>query len=90
MRFVKSVHVMIVCIAMCIGMLATVALPPVASAQVSVEFSVGFPPPELPVYEQPPCPGERYIWTPGYWAWDDEDGDYYWVPGTWVEAPEVG
>jgi WXXGXW repeat (2 copies) len=71
-------------------MLGAVALPGTASAQVAVEFSVGFAPPPLPVYEQPICPGERYIWTPGYWAWDDDDQDYYWVPGTWVEAPEVG
>jgi WXXGXW repeat (2 copies) len=42
------------------------------------------------VYEQPVCPGDGYLWTPGYWAWDADGGDYYWVPGTWVEAPEVG
>ena len=59
-------------------------------AQVSIGISVGFPPPALPVYEQPICPGEGYIWTPGYWAWDREDEEYYWVPGTWVVAPEVG
>src|ERR1700692_3600968 len=52
--------------------------------------SVTFGPPALPVYEQPVCPGDGYIWTPGYWAWDDDSEDYYWVPGTWVEAPEVG
>jgi len=57
-------------------------------AQVGI--SVSFGPPALPVYEQPVCPGEGYIWTPGYWAWDEDDGDYYWVPGTWVLAPEVG
>ena len=55
-----------------------------------VRISVAFGPPALPVYEQPLCPGDGYIWTPGYWAWDDDDGDYYWVPGTWVEAPQVG
>jgi hypothetical protein len=49
--------------------------------------SVTTAPPELPVYEQPVCPGDGYIWTPGYWAWD---GEYYWVPGTWVLPPEVG
>src|ERR1700752_4884786 len=59
-------------------------------AQVSVQFSVGFAPPPLPVYEQPICPGDGYIWTPGYWAWDDGEQDYYWVPGTWVLAPQVG
>ncbi len=56
-----------------------------ASAQVGVSVSIA--PPELPVYDQPVCPGDGYIWTPGYWAWD---GDYYWVPGTWVLAPEPG
>ena len=57
-------------------------------AQISIGVSVGFAPPPLPVYEQPICPGDGYIWTPGYWAWDGDD--YYWVPGTWVEAPVVG
>src|SRR6266487_3809029 len=65
-------------------------MPTSSVAQVAVGISVGFAPPDLPVYEQPICPGEGYIWTPGYWAWDDEDGDYYWVPGTWVMAPQVG
>jgi hypothetical protein len=59
-----------------------------AFGQVSI--SVGFGPPALPVYDQPVCPGDGYLWTPGYWAWDDVDSDYYWVPGTWVEPPEVG
>src|ERR1035441_10289480 len=27
------------------------------------------PPPPLPEYDQPPCPGDDYIWTPGYWGW---------------------
>ncbi|MGB8655285.1 MAG: YXWGXW repeat-containing protein, partial [Candidatus Acidiferrales bacterium] len=58
-------------------------------AQIGIGVSVGFAPPALPVYEQPVCPGDGYIWTPGYWAYA-EDGGYYWVPGTWVEAPEVG
>jgi WXXGXW repeat (2 copies) len=55
-------------------------------AQIGVAITIA--PPALPVYEQPVCPGDGYIWTPGYWAWGD-DG-YFWVPGTWVEAPEVG
>lgn len=55
-----------------------------------LRISVGFGPPPLPVYEQPLCPGDGYIWTPGYWAWDDDGDDYYWVPGTWVLAPEPG
>lgn len=60
----------------------------ICSAQIAIR--VGFAPPALPVYEQPVCPGENYIWTPGYWAWDADGGDYYWVPGTWVLAPQVG
>ena len=67
-------------------LLALFALPGFATAQVTV--SVNIAPPVLPVYEQPPLPGDGYIWTPGYWAWSDDDQDYYWVPGTWVQAPE--
>ena len=59
-----------------------------AFAQIGI--SVSFGPPALPVYEQPICPADGYLWTPGYWAYDPDYGDYYWVPGTWVEAPEVG
>ena len=54
--------------------------------QVAVGISVRIGPPALPVYAQPICPGPGYLWTPGYWAWNDDDG-YYWVPGTWVMAP---
>lgn len=60
------------------------------TAFAQLRISVGFGPPALPVYEQPLCPGEGYIWTPGYWAWDEDYDDYYWVPGTWVLAPEPG
>ena len=52
--------------------------------------SVTNAPPEIPVYEQAPPPEENLIWTPGYWAWSEDIGDYYWVPGTWVAAPIVG
>jgi hypothetical protein len=65
----------------------TMLITPMASfAQVGISITIT--PPELPVYEQPACPGDGYIWTPGNWAWGD-DG-YYWVPGTWVMAPQVG
>jgi hypothetical protein len=74
-----------------VGAAAISAPPAVAEppARIGVVVSVGFAPPALPVYVQPICPGEGYIWTPGYWAYS-EDGGYYWVPGTWVLAPEVG
>ena len=61
-----------------------------ASIHAQVVISVGFAPPELPVYEQPYCPEPNLIWMPGYWAYDQDQGDYYWVPGAWVEAPYQG
>jgi hypothetical protein len=66
------------------------ALSGASSAQIGVGVSVSFGPPAIPVYEQPICPGEGYIWTPGFWAWDSDGDDYYWVPGTWILAPEPG
>ncbi|HKD63633.1 MAG TPA: hypothetical protein VKB40_06320 [Candidatus Acidoferrales bacterium] len=74
--------------ALCFLLLGMPVLFMAGAASAQVVISVGFAPPELPVYEQPICPGDGYIWTPGYWAWDGDD--YYWVPGTWVLAPEVG
>src|SRR6202453_821538 len=60
-----------------------------SAAQIGIGISVRIEPPALPVYYQPICPSPGYMWTPGYWAWSDDDG-YYGVPGTWVEAPEAG
>src|SRR6266851_5487015 len=54
----------------------------------NIGVTVGFAPPPLPVYVQPPCPAPGYIWTPGYWAYSDDEEDYYWVPGYW--GPHVG
>src|SRR6202795_1035833 len=62
------------------------ALSTPSSAEIGVGISVRVEPPALPVYEQPICPGPGHLWTPGYWAWSDDNG-YYWVPGTWVVAP---
>jgi hypothetical protein len=70
--------------------MAVLAMSAASFAQIGIGISVRFGPPALPVYEQPPCPAEGYIWTPGYWAWDPDAADYYWVPGTWVLAPETG
>src|SRR5208282_2090211 len=67
--------------------LVVLAVPGRSFAQ-GIAVSITIAPPVLPIYTQPVCPGEGYLWTPGYWAWDD--GDYYWVPGTWVLAPEPG
>jgi WXXGXW repeat (2 copies) len=57
-------------------------------AHAAVLISVGFAPPALPVYAQPPLPAPGFIWTPGYWAYGD--AGYYWVPGVWVHPPSVG
>jgi hypothetical protein len=46
------------------------------------------PPPPLPEYDQPPCPQEGWVWTPGVWRWGPNG--YFWVPGTWVAPPQVG
>src|SRR6266704_630186 len=63
---------------------------PFATSFAQVEFSVGWAPPPLPVYEQPACPVEGYIWTSGYWGWNADYYDYNWVPGVWVPPPRVG
>jgi hypothetical protein len=64
------------------------AIPAASFGQIGIRVAIG--PPMMPVYEQPLCPGDGYLWTPGYWAYDDSVSDYYWVPGTWVMAPEEG
>ena len=53
-----------------------------------VETTIKEAPPEMPVYEQPACPVEGYLWTPGYWAYGL--GGYYWVPGVWISPPHIG
>ena len=30
------------------------------------------PPPQLPGNYQPDCPGDGYLWTPGYWSYSDQ------------------
>ena len=78
-------------LALLLGLGAMAAGVPTASnAQVGVDLSVNIAPPPLPDYDQPEIPGYGYIWTPGYWAWDQDYEDYYWVPGAWVLPPRVG
>jgi hypothetical protein len=69
-------------------LLVVLSISAASLAQIGVAITIG--PPALPVYEQPLCPDDGYLWTPGYWAYDTDVTDYYWVPGTWVMAPEVG
>jgi hypothetical protein len=68
-------------------LLAAPAIPIASEAQVICTGNAS-PPPELPVYEQPPIPAPGYIWAPGYWGIGPTG--YYWVPGTWVEPSAVG
>src|SRR5580704_9383314 len=85
-----KIHPVLKCFALAVlllGMAAGFSTP--SAAQVGIGISVRIGPPALPVYEQPICPGPGFLWSPGYWAWSDDDG-YYWVPGTWVEAPQPG
>jgi len=65
---------------------------PKTFAQISVDVSItaNVAPPALPVYVQPACPTDGYMWVPGYWAYDPDMGDYYWVPGVWVAPPRPG
>lgn len=80
MKLVSTVRTLLLTLAL------VLCFAPSSSAQISLSTTLS--PPALPVYKQPVCPGENYLWTPGYWAWGDDD--YYWVPGTWVLAPEPG
>lgn len=59
-----------------------------AHSFAAVVASIAVAPPRLRVYMQPPCPGEGYIWTPGYWTY--RAAGYVWVPGAWVLAPQPG
>jgi YXWGXW repeat-containing protein len=71
------------------GFVGLVSLAPApAKAQIAVGVSIRVAPPAIPVYVQPPCPVEGYMWTPGYWAYGS--AGYYWVPGVWIAPPRVG
>lgn len=72
-----------------IGIIGLIVPKTFAQISVGLSISVGTPPPALPVYVQPACPTDGYLWQPGYWAYDDADG-YYWVPGVWVAPPSPG
>jgi hypothetical protein len=58
------------------------------SAYSQVSLSIALAPPPLQDDYQAACPGDGYLWTPGYWAYGD--GAYYWVAGAWVQPPQIG
>jgi hypothetical protein len=73
----------------CVAQVRVAGPPPaVFVAPGVVQVQTREAPPPLPDYDQPPCPEDGYLWTPGYWAWGAVG--YYWVPGTWVQPPRVG
>ena len=61
-----------------------------AQIGVGVSISARIAPPALPLYSQPPCPVNGYLWTPGYWGWNTDLADYYWIPGVWAAPPRIG
>lgn len=69
---------------------AALLLGVLSTATAHAGFSITIAPPPLLVYEQPVCPTEGYLWTPGYWAYDNDANDYYWVNGLWVPPPRIG
>src|SRR6266702_5733591 len=87
MRIMQSKRIIIISFVLAMLLLA---MSGTVAGQVRVGVAIAVGPPPIPVYEQPICPGDGYIWTPGYWDYDYDDGDYYWVPGTWVLTPEIG
>ncbi len=62
--------------------------PAPADAELVGDASSTEAPPPLENEEQPPCPADGYLWTPGYWAWGG--GVYYWVRGVWAQPPRLG
>ncbi|MEO8819699.1 MAG: hypothetical protein ABI374_02550 [Ginsengibacter sp.] len=72
----------------CIALLSFTATGSFAQVSVGISISANTAPPPLPIYTQPPCPYDGYLWTPGYWGYGDMG--YYWVPGAWVRPPQIG
>jgi hypothetical protein len=66
-----------------LGMLSA---PLVSSAGFSLSITIA--PPVLQVYQQPLCPQDGYLWTPGYWGYGN--AGYYWIAGAWVAPPQPG
>ncbi len=62
----------------CLALLSFKATGSFAQVSVGVSISANIAPPPLPVYTQPPCPYDGFLWTPGYWGYGDMG--YYWIP----------
>ena len=77
---------------------ACAAWPLAAEAQVSLDVTIGTPPPPARV-EIVPAPRPGFIWAPGFWSWDghhhvwhrgywerEHPGEHF-VPAGWVNGP---
>ena len=60
------------------GLLAATALPLPA---IAVDIYVNTAPPP-PRHERVPEPRRGYVWSPGYWNWQNHR--HVWVKGSWV------
>lgn len=56
-----------------------------AGPSVTVPKSPPEPVPEIPPEIRPADEGAT--WIPGYWAWDDDRGDFIWISGIWRVVP---
>lgn len=85
MKFIHSICSFFV--ALTLAVCACLAIPAqLALAQIDVTANSA--PPPIPVTDQPPCPGDGYLWTPGYWAYGPRG--YLWQAGAWVTPPYAG
>ena len=58
--------------------------------RMSISIRVDVAPPALPTYEQPPIPGDGYLWVPDIGHGIRVKPIIIWTPATWVLAPEPG
>jgi hypothetical protein len=68
----------LLCTSVVLGMAATA---PVFADDIIVTV----PPPALQTEAIPPT-RTGYVWSPGYWQWQSNRGEYAWVPGRWLEV----
>ena len=73
---------------LCVAIVSFTTTKSFAQVSVGISISANIAPPALPVYTQPPCPSDGFLWTPGYWGYGDMG--YYWVLGVWVRPPHFG
>jgi len=78
-----SIRKAVICASLALG---AISLP--AAAQISGSIIVDIPPP-APRVEVVPAPRPGYVWTNGYWRWEEPRRTHIWVEGRW-EAERPG